>query len=165
MARSIIDALRRCAQTRWLSESELHDLAECGRPCVYAAGETVLDPTDVCLCILLRGRVRLSIHMKRAGGQCGGETTLELMTPGVAFGWGKWVDSARIAISACAVTSVTVVRFEMADRLCTSSFTALGLQMVLHLYGLLQEGGLCPPNVGAFLEMSKPIKYEGDKEE
>jgi CRP-like cAMP-binding protein len=155
MSGKIMRALRSCAQTRWLEERELHRLASCGRLYAYASGEMILHPEDVCLCILQRGRVRLSIRMAQEGEQCGGEATLELATPGVAFGWGKWVDPTHLAVSARATTPVIVARFEMAAQLCESGFATLGLQMILHLYGLLQEGGICPPNVGTFLELEQ----------
>lgn len=157
MSGKIMQTLRSCAQTRWLEERELRRLASCGRLYAYAPGEMILRPEDVCLCILQRGRVHLSIRMAQEGEQCGGEAMLELATPGVAFGWGKWVDPTRLVASARAITSVVVARFEMTTQPCESSFATLGVQMILHLYGLLQEEGVCPPNVGAFLELSKPV--------
>lgn len=153
MADKVIQAIRSCPQLAWLSQADREALASCGRLCVYEPGQVILQPRDNCLCILQRGRVKLYLDLAQQGERCGGQAVFELATTGTAFGWGSWVHPGCIAVSAQALGTVSVVRFELECRVCGAGFTNVGLCMVHYLYKLLQEGGLCPPNLQAYLRL------------
>lgn len=162
MSGRIIEALRACPQCRRLNDVERRALASCGRAGVYLPGEVILRPADEDLFILLEGRVALQIQMPAYGQDCGGQAAFELDTRGAAFGWGMWVRPERIIVTARAVTASSVVRFDLGCQPCGADFATLGQDMTLYLYGLLQEGGICPPSIQSYLQLARTITSNGE---
>ncbi|MGQ9503071.1 MAG: cyclic nucleotide-binding domain-containing protein [Anaerolineae bacterium] len=161
MSGRVIEAVHACPQCLRLSDTERQALASCGRTEVYLPGEVILNPRDTALYILLEGRVTVQLVMLVHGKECGGETTIELHTRGAAFGWGLWVRPERIAATACAITPSLVVRFDLGCQPCSADFATLGKHMTLYLYGLLQEGGICPPDIQSYLQMARSLSPNG----
>jgi hypothetical protein len=161
MSGRVIEAVRASPQCRCLSDSERQALASCSRTRVYLPGEVILQPRDTTLCILVQGRVALQLVMPAWGGECGGETVIHLHSPGAAFGWGMWVRPERILVTARAIVPSLVVTFDLRCQPCDADFAKLGQQMVLHLYGLLQEGGICPPSIQSYLQLANPMSSNG----
>lgn len=163
MTGRVIQVIRSCPQLAWLTEADRQALARCGRPRTYAPGQVILQPQDTSLCILTHGRVKLDLAIAQQGERCRGQAVFELSTLGTAFGWGSWVHPERIAVSAMALGSVSVLRFELGCQACDTGFNNLGICMIHYLYKLLQESGLCPPNLQTYLRLfqaKETINYE-----
>ena len=155
MGGKVIRALRASKLAPSLTEAELRALANCGRQAVYMAGQAILaaDGLDERLFVLVEGRAQIAITMWSEGGQCGGDAAFELSAPGEPFGWATWVRSDRIAVAAYALQLTTLIALDL-DRLGDAeTFLSIQAQMLQHLYGRLQEGGICPPNIQGLLRL------------
>ncbi len=158
----IIRTLRASSLLAPLTEVELRALANCGRLYEYAPGQTILggDSADEHLFVLRRGRVALHVIMLPNGGQCEGMTTVELSSPGEVFGWGAWLRPDGIMVAAYALEPCSVVRLNL-DRLKDAETSwKVSWRMLQKLYGLLQEHGLCPPNMQALLKLGQVATLE-----
>lgn len=155
MAGKVIQTLRVSPPLAVLEEAELAILAGCGRRARYPSGVAILEPDDAgeTMFVLQDGRVELRICMQTEGGRCGGEAEFELDRQGQAFGWSAWVRPDRISVSAVTMTDATLVAVDL-DRLNNAPILWKVRQRMLQaLYALLQESGLCPPNVQALLRL------------
>lgn len=139
--------------TATLTADDFKVLANCGRLCSYRPGEIIAEPENEQVYVLRTGRVLLHVTVFARGGRCGGETDVELDKPGKVFGWGAWVRPDRIAVSALAAENVTVAVLSLKRLQSPESIWRLRSRMLQILYGLLQEHGLCPPNIPALLEL------------
>lgn len=155
MGGKVIQALRASSLAPSLTEAELRALANCGRQTSYAPEETILtaDGLDERLFVLGVGRVRLTITMWSEGGHCGGETAFDLSTPGEPFGWATWVRSDRIAAKASALQPTTLIALDLERLGDGETFLKVQGRMLQFLYGRLQEGGICPPNIQGMLRL------------
>jgi hypothetical protein len=157
MAGKVIQTLRLSPLATILSEAELRSLAGCGRLESYNEGETILDASglDERLFLLREGRLALHLRMWTESGQCGGETTLELSSPGIPFGWAAWIYPNHLNILANALVTVSLVAFDLEKLGDTQTFLKVSQRMLHLLYAHLQESGICPPNIGALLKMKR----------
>jgi len=157
MAGKVIQTLRLSPLATILSEAELRSLASCGRLESYNEGETILDGSglDERLFLLREGRLALHLSMWTESGQCGGETILELSSPGVPIGWAAWIHPDRLNISANALEPISLVAFDLEKLGDTQTFLKVSQRMLQLLYAHLQESGICPPNVGALVKMKQ----------
>ena len=160
MSGKVIQTLHASPLATVLSEAELRMLASCGNICAYAHGQTILlaDGQDERLFILRQGQVALHLAMVTEAGQCSGESTTELTTPGEPFGWAAWMRPDRLGVSARALGEVSVAAFDLAGLQDTGTFLKVTQRMLQLLYARLQEGGLCPPNVQALLKMKRLLQ-------
>lgn len=164
MSGSIIETLRRSPiLSGVVCGEEFESLANCGARCRYLRGETILDSAghDERMFVLSKGAVRLHIEMQSDGCQCGGDVFIELGIPGECFGWEAWVRPERIAVEAVALEAVSVAALDLHRLRAPKVDWRLRMRMLQILYGLLQEYGLCPPNVAALLafgEVARPEK-------
>lgn len=142
-----------------LTEAELMDLSNCGYIADYTPGQSILttDDPDECLFVLQQGRVVLKLSILPNGGQCEGEAMIELTAPGQVFGWTAWIRPDRIKVSAEALEPSSLVALDLHRLQNTQAFLKVGQRMVQGLYGLLQEYGLCPPNLSALLKLGHPL--------
>jgi CRP-like cAMP-binding protein len=159
---TVIQTLRLSSVLAPLTEVELKELANCGRICSYETSQhivTVNDRDDY-MFVLHRGQVALHLIMLPNGGQCEGMTTVELSSPGEVFGWGAWLRPDGIMVAAYALEPCSVVRLNL-DRLKEAEMSwKVSWRMLQNLYGLLQERGLCPPNVQALLKLGQVATLE-----
>jgi hypothetical protein len=88
-------------------------------------------------------------------GQCNGEATPDLDSPGEPFGWSAWMRQDFLTASAFAVEPVSLAAFDLRRLGDTQTFMKVSQRMLQILYGLLQENGLCPPNLQAWLKMKR----------
>jgi CRP-like cAMP-binding protein len=155
MAGRVIQALRHSKLVPSLTEAELRVLANCGRIESFKPGETVIAAggPDERLFVFLEGEVRLVISMWSEGGHCGGEAAFDLTTPGEAFGWAMWVRSDRITVAATARKTTTLVALDLNRLGDATTLLKVSQRMVQLLYGRLQEGGVCPPDVQGLLKL------------
>lgn len=155
MSGAVIQTLRASPLLAPLTEGERVELAACGHACEYASGEAILraDGKDERMFILCDGRVSLHLVMWTDGGECGGEATLELALPGVAFGWAAWMRPDCIGVSAHALEPVSAVALELNRLEDPLVFLKISQRMIQSLYGRLQEAGLCPPNMHMLLKL------------
>jgi CRP-like cAMP-binding protein len=154
MSGRVIQALRSSVLARSFAEAELQVLANCGRIESFAAGDPVIPPggRDERLFLLQEGEVQLKLAMVSDGGQCGGESAFGLTTPGETFGWGRWVRPDRIGVEATAETPTTAAVFDLEHLGDAATLLKVSQRMVQLLYGRLQEGGICPPDVQGLLK-------------
>ncbi len=153
MSGKVIETLRASPLLAALTEAEWMALANWGSVHVYEPGQMILraDGRDERVFILRQGRVALCLVVWTEGGRCGGEARMELSSPGVAFGWAKWIRPDRIAVSAYALEPVSLISLDL-DRLKDPEvFWKISQHMLQDLYGRLQEHGLCPPNIRGLL--------------
>ena len=145
----------RSAPLARLLEEELIALAAQAESMNYAAGAMILHPDggDERLFVLRHGAVALRIRMLGSGGRCGGEATFTMASAGQAFGWAAWVRADRIAVSACALGPTSLVAVDPRRLRDRHVSLKVGQRMLQVLYGLLQESGLCPPNIGVLLKL------------
>jgi len=158
----VIQTLRFSSVLAPLTEAELRELANCGRICFYETSQHIVtvDDRDDYMFVLRRGRVALHITMLPAGGQCEGKATVELTTPGEVFGWAAWLQPDGISVTAYALEPCSVVRLNL-DHLKDAQISwKVSWRMLQNLYGLLQERGLCPPNVQALLKLGQVATLE-----
>lgn len=155
MSGKIIQSLRASPLANVLSEAELRLLANCGRNYEYAPGDTILseDGQDERLFLLSQGRVALHLTMSTETGQCSGEITSELASPGGFFGWAGWMRPDRLGASARALGSVSLIAIDINRMNDSTTFLKVSQRVLQLLYARLQEFGLCPPNVQALLKM------------
>jgi CRP-like cAMP-binding protein len=153
MSGPVITTLRASPWLKPLTQAELVALAGCSSRRTYQPGQLVLDPRDERVFILRQGRLALHLTMLAEGDHCGGEADYELGTPGDALGWATWVYPDRIIASAVALEAAELVIVDMARVKDTSTFLKLSQRMLQNLYGRLQEGDICPPNVRGFLKL------------
>ncbi len=154
MAGRVIQALRSSALARSLTEAELRVLANCGRIESFTPGTPVIHPggRDERLFLLQEGEVRLHLSMSPDGGHCGGEAELRVVVAGETFGWGRWVRPDRIGVEATATTPTTTAVFDLEHLGDAATLLKVSQRMVQLLYGRLQEGGICPPDVQGLLK-------------
>jgi CRP-like cAMP-binding protein len=155
----VIRTLRASSLLSPLTEAELIALADCGHSDDYASGQSILaaDDPDEYLFVLQQGRVALKLSMSPNGGQCEGEAMVELTSPGQVFGWATWIRPDRIRVSVEALEPSSLVALDLHRLQNTQAFLKVGQRMVQGLYGLLQEYGLCPPNLSALLKLGHPL--------
>ena len=158
MSGRVIRSLRASRLAPSLTEAEMMALANCGRMRTYATGQGILRPADESLCVLERGRVQLQVTMYSEHGDCGGEAMVELAQPGEPFGWSFWVRPDRIAVSARALEPVSLGSFDLSRLNDSETFRKISLYVVRCLYGWLQETGLCPPNIQAYLKLKHTLE-------
>lgn len=82
---------------------------------------------------------------------------VELTAPGQVFGWTTWIRPDRIKVSAKALDPSSLVVLDLHRLQNTQAFLKVGQRMVQGLYGLLQEYGLCPPNLSALLNLGHSL--------
>ena len=154
MAGKVIQALRASRVAFALTEAEIRKLAAVGHIREYKPGADLgADGGARNVYVLRQGHVALHISMQTDGSQCGGDVTLELDADGEVFGWAAWVRPERIAVTACAVAPTSVIVLDL-DRLRQSPlYWKVSQWMVYRLFGLVQEAGLCPPNIQGLLEL------------
>ena len=154
MAGEVIEALGASGITTILTEAEVRALATVGRGVKRQAG-LLFDAGagDGDVYILRRGRVALHISMQTDGSRCGGDVTTLLAAQGDVFGWAAWVRPERIAVTATAMETTSLVVLAL-DRLRQSPlYWKVSQWMVYRLFALMQEAGLCPPNIQGLLEL------------
>jgi len=137
-----------------LTGVEIRTLAAVGALRLYQTGAIPgADEQNRNIYILRQGQVALHISMPTDGGQCGGDVTLHLTARGDVFGWAAWVRPERIAVSAVAEEPTSLVVLDL-DRLRQSPlYWKVSQWMVYRLFALMQEAGLCPPNIQGLLEL------------
>jgi len=157
MAGKVIQTLRLSPLATILSEAELRLLSNCGQILTFGRGETVLDGSglDERFFLLREGRLALHLKVWTDSGQCGGETEFELASPGESFGWAAWMREDFLTVSAYAAEPVSLVAFGLQRLGDTQTFMRVSQRMLQLLYGILQEHGLCPPNIRAWLKMRR----------
>ena len=155
MGGKVMRTLRICPWMAPLTHAELLELASCGQVRMYEPQDMILRPEDERLFILRRGRVALHVRMESESDRCGGEADFELDKPGDAFGWATWARPDRIVTSARALDLCEMVTVDLERIRDPTTLSKLGLRMVQNLFARLQEGGLCPPNVRAFLKLGE----------
>lgn len=162
MAGKVIKTLRLSPLATMLSEAELRLLANCGRLKTYSEGETILEASglDERLFLLREGRLAFHLSMWTDSGQCGGEATIELAEPSEPFGWAAWIRLDRLSVSVLALETVSVVELDLRKLGDTQTFMKVSQRMLQLLYALLQECGICPPNVSALLKMKHLLQVE-----
>lgn len=160
MSGKVIQTLRLSPLTATLSEAELRSLANCGRLNTYSQGETILEANDLDerLFLLREGRLVVQVSIWTESGQCGGETKLELASPGSPFGWAAWMREDFITMSAYAAEPVSLVAFDLQRLGDSQTFMKVSQRMLQILYGILQEHGLCPPNIQAWLRIKRLLQ-------
>jgi CRP-like cAMP-binding protein len=159
MAGKVIQTLRLSLLATVLSEAELRLLANCGRILTVGRGETILDVSglDERFFLLREGRLSLHLVVWTESGQCGGEAILELASPAEPSGWAAWMRQDFLAVSAFAIEPVSLVAFDLQSLGDTQTFMKVSQRMLQILYGILQEHGLCPPNIQAWLRMKRHL--------
>lgn len=155
MGGKVIQALRASRLAPSLTEAELRALANCGRQASYAPGEKILtaDGLDERLFVLGEGHVRLTVTMWSEAGHCGGDAMFELSTPGEPFGWAAWVRPDRIAATANALQATSLIALDLERLGDAETYLKVQGRMLQFLYGRLQEGGICPPNIQGMLRL------------
>jgi len=105
--------------------------------------------------VIEKGRIALQLRM-RLGKRCGGEARLVLQRPGQTLGWSAVVHVERISTSARILEPTSLVAVDL--RRLTQVELALKVRrrLVQQLFGLLQELGICPPDLGALLALGQP---------
>lgn len=158
MKSGVIGTLRRSPILAPLEENELRQVAAASRGRELAPGEILFahGQPDRHFYILQRGRIALQLRMS-LGRRCGGETRILLDRPGQTLGWSALVRAERISASARAIetTSVVVVDLERLARVELA--LRIYRRLVQQLYGLLQETGLCPPDLKSLLAFGSPV--------
>ncbi len=151
----VIRTLRGSPLAIILSEAELRLLSNSGSFYQFNPGQTILVPDgqDERLFCLAQGRVAINLRMMTESGQCSGEASLELTSPGEIFGWAAWMRQDRLAVSAQALDQVSLVALDLHKLGDTQTFLKVNQRMLQILYGILQEYGLCPPSIQGILEM------------
>ena len=149
----VIQGLRGSRLGAVLNDDELHVLARYGRFERREAGEPIAaaDGSDERVFVLQDGAVELGISMWSDGGHCGGDANFVLGRPGEPFGWARWVRPDRIAVMARAVEGVTLLALDLQHLSDSAVLLKVSQRMVQLLYGRLQEGGVCPPDVRGLL--------------
>lgn len=157
MAGKVIKTLRLSLLATVFSEAELRLLANCGRLKAYSEGEIILEESgqDERLFLLREGQLSLHLVVWTESGHCGGEATFEIASPGEPFGWGAWMRQDFLTVSAHAKEPTSLVIFDLQRLGDTQTFMKLSQRMLQILYGKLQEQGLCPPNIEAWLKMKR----------
>ena len=160
MGGKVIETLRSSPTLSVFGENELRSLASCGCLEEYPAGATILQPDrdDPRMFVLREGRVALHICML-TGGRCGGEARFELAARQV-LGWQAWVQSDRISTAAQAVEAVSVAVLDLRRLRDPVILGNVRQRMLQNLYGLLQEGGVCPPNIQLLLRLSEDVSIQ-----
>jgi CRP-like cAMP-binding protein len=156
MAGKVIQTLRLSPLATNLTEAELRLLANSGRIVKYGYGETILleeSGLDERMFLLRDGRVSLHMVVWTESSQCGGEATIVLTSPGEPFGWSAWIRQDFLTTSAIAVEPVSMAAFDLQRLGDTQTFMKVSQRMLQILYGSLQEYGLCPPNIKAWMKM------------
>lgn len=163
MTGKVIRSLRLSPLATTLSEAELRLLANCGSLNIYGQGETILDARnpDERLFLLREGRVSLHLSIWTETGRCGGEAIHELVSPGELFGWAGWMHGDFLAVSAYALEPTFLVALDLRRLGDTRTFLKVSQRTLQILYGILQEHGLCPPDIRAWLKM-KRLLLEGE---
>jgi|GEM_PF-1181318 len=163
MSGKIIQTLRASPLASSLSEAELRLVANCGRLMNYNRGEIILDAnsSDERMYILREGQVSLHLTVWTETGRCGGEATRVLISPGEIFGWATWIRQDFLSLSATSTGPVTLAVFDFLRLGDTQSFMKISQRTLQLLYGTLQEHGLCPPNIQAWLKL-KRLLLEGE---
>jgi len=162
MGGKVIDTLRSSPALSVFGENELRSLAGCGCLEEYPAGATILQPDrdDARMFVLRAGRVALNICMCTLGRRCGGEASFEWAARGRVFGWQAWVHSDRISVAAHAVEAVSVVVLDLRRLREPLILANVRQRMLQNLYGLLQEGGVCPQNIQLLLRLSEDVSIQ-----
>ena len=161
MGGKVIDTLRSSPTLSVFGENELRSLAGCGCLEEYPAGATILEPDrdDARMFVLREGRIALHICMF-TGGRCGGEASFEWAARGQVLGWQAWVQSDRISVAAHAVEAVSVVALDLRRLREPLILANVRQRMLQNLYGLLQEGGVCPPNIQLLLRLGEDVSIQ-----
>lgn len=151
----VIHTLRISPLVSYLTEAELRLLSNSGRFHQFLPGQSILAPgvQDERLFCLAQGRVAINLRMMTESGQCTGEASLELTSPGEIFGWAAWMRQDRLAVSAQALDQVSLVTLDLQKLGDSQTFLKVTHRMLQILYGILQEYGLCPPSIQGILEM------------
>ena len=157
MSGKVIRTLRQSDALGVLDETDLGLLSGVGRVFTYSPGQAILkeDGQDERIFVLQYGSLALHLRMFTGGGRCGGEVSLRLASPGQTFGWAAWVRPDRIATSAYAVEAVSLVTLELWRLENSVLLGRVRRRMLLYLYGLLQEGGICPPKIQGLLGLGQ----------
>lgn len=160
MAGKVIQTLRISPLATVLNEAELRSLASCGRLIKYGNGDAILDESglDERLFLLREGRASLHLSVWTESGQCSGEATYDLVSPGEPFGWSAWMRQDFLTASAFAVEPVSLAAFNLRRLGDTQTFMKVSQRMLQLLYAHLQECGICPPNVSALLKMKHLLR-------
>jgi CRP-like cAMP-binding protein len=163
MPGKIVQTLRASPLASSLSEAELRLVANCARLMNYTRGEIILDAnrSDERMYILREGQVSLHLTVWTETGRCSGEATRQLTSPGEIFGWATWIRQDFLSLSARATGPVTLVVFDFQRLGDAQSFMKISQRTLQLLYGTLQEHGLCPPNIQAWLKL-KRLLLEGE---
>ena len=103
--------------------------------------------------MLGEGHVRLTVTMWSEAGHCGGDAMFELSTPGEPFGWAAWVRPDRIAATANALQATSLIALDLERLGDAETYLKVQGRMLQFLYGRLQEGGICPPNIQGMLRL------------
>lgn len=158
----IIRALRTSSVLLPLTEPELQILANCG--CIYefSPGQQILqaDKDDQAVFILVQGRLHLDVTMLPHGGRCEGEAIIEINSPGQVFGWSTWLKPGGIIVTAYALEPCIMVGLNLSRLKNASLFWKIGWRMLQSFYSLLQEYGLCPPNLQAMFKFEQMAAIE-----
>jgi CRP-like cAMP-binding protein len=157
MAGKVIQTLRHSPLATILSEAELHLLASCGHLKSYRQKDIIFEESglDENLYLLRKGQLSLHLSVWTETGQCGGEAGFKLALPGEAFGWGAWMRHEFLSVSAIALAPLSLVVLDLQRVNDSQSFMKVSQRMLQILYGILQEYGLCPPNIQAWLNMKR----------
>jgi hypothetical protein len=94
------------------------------------------------------------------GGRCEGETTIEVNSPGQVFGWSTWLKPGGIIVTAYALEPCVMVGLNMSRLKNAQLFWKVSWRMLQKLYGLLQDHGLCPPNMQAIFKLEQITAIE-----
>jgi CRP-like cAMP-binding protein len=163
MSGKVIQALRASPLATMFTEAELRMLANCGSIHEVASGQVIVsdEGQDERLFLLQRGEVALRLTMNTKTGQCNGQVTSLLTSPGELFGWAAWMRPERLGVSAWASESASVVAFDLARLGDTETFVKVSQRMLQLLYARLQEYGICPPNVQTLLKFKRMLEGAG----
>lgn len=152
MKNDLISTLRSSAVLAPLEANELKQVLAASRRQELAAEEMLFahGQQDPYFYILEKGRIALQLRM-RLGKRCGGEARFVLQQPGQTLGWSALVRVERISTSARILEPASLVAVDL--RRLTQWELALKVRrrLVQQLYGLLQEAGICPPDLQAVL--------------
>lgn len=160
MSGKVIRTLRGSQLGSVLSNAELYLLANCGRICKFSPNRYLFAPGEIDerLFILRSGRVGLHLRVFSDGGQCEGEAEMEIDKPGDPFGWSYWMRPDRLQVTARALDPTSLIALDLRHLHDTQTFIRVSQRMLQILYGWLQEVGLCPPNIQAYLKFKQLMR-------
>lgn len=153
----VISTLRISSVLAPLEADELRQVAAASRRQELAAGEVLFahGQPDRHFYILHKGRIALQLRML-AGERCTGEARTVLDRPGQTLGWSALVRAERISASARALEAASVVAVDLGRLTKVELALKVRCRLVQQLYGLLQEAGICPPDLRALLAFGSP---------